>query len=289
MDPESREARKRLIRSDRATRKRPIQKPGFPWPPNVPRGPQESHFKQFEVLGRQTPPGGPQEARFKHFGPLAAKRPRKPQEAPGKPQEPREPHEPREAPEAQGAQGSPRSPGSPRRLQGSPGGSPGKPQEAPGAPICTKPPKSMRFTMLRESTFATLARNDNFSHHCTNKHAFCDEFSHFSHHSAAKRSLPTPFRPEMDPILTQNCPKHAQQPRSPVFYERFWLSPAPLCSQTSTLRSKNADVCSETSDSVKSDSTLQPNARLPHFRGPLGVPGGTRRPQSLGKVRWSNK
>ena len=127
MDPESREARKRLIRSDRATRKRPIQKPGFPWPPNAPRGPQESHFKQFEVLGHQTPPGGPQEARFKHFGPLAAKRPRKPQEAPGKPQEPKEPQEPRdqeprEAPGAQGAPGGSRDPqeaaqGRPRRPQ----------------------------------------------------------------------------------------------------------------------------------------------------------------------------
>ena len=131
MDPESREARKRLIRSDRATRKRPIQKPGFPWPPNVPRGPQESHFKQFEVLGRQTPPGGPQEARFNHFGPLAAKRPKKPQEAPGKPQEPREPHEPREAPEAQGAQGSPRSPREPQEAPGIPRR---EPREAPGGP-----------------------------------------------------------------------------------------------------------------------------------------------------------
>ena len=90
MDPESREARKRLIRSDRATRKRPIQKPGFPWPPNAPRRPPGSPFQAFWTIGRQTP-----------------------QEAPGSP---------REAPGAQGAPGGSRDPqagaqGSPRRPQ----------------------------------------------------------------------------------------------------------------------------------------------------------------------------
>ena len=251
------------------------------WQPNGTRRPSGCSFLAFLCVCCQTIPGGAQGFHLEYFGALATKWHQEVPSTiilrtlvpPGGPQETHCEHF------GDLAAKWPQEP--PRRLILS-----------ILVPWLTNGPKrssEAHFMVFWESTLATLARNDNFSHHCTNKHAFCDEFSHFSHHSAAKRSLPIPFRTEMDPILTQNCPKHAQQPRSPVFYERFWLSPAPLCSQTSTLRSKNADVCSETSDSVKSDSTLQPNARLPHFRGPLGVPGGTRRPQSLGKVRWSNK
>ena len=141
--------------------------------------------------------------------------------------------------------------GTPKLPRTRPEASPRRVRGGPRTPICTKPTKSMRFTMVLESTFATPARNDHFSHHCADKHAFYDEFCYFYNHCAAKQPLATTFRTEMDPILSQNCPKHAQQPRSPVFYERFWLSPTPLCYEMPTLLSISADLCSERSDSEK--------------------------------------
>ena len=92
------------------------------------------------------------------------------------------------------------------------------------------------------------------------------------------------FRPQFDPKLSpfwpQTTPKHTQQLRRPVFYDRFTLSPPPLSNETSTRPSKKAFGSRVIVSFIENDTTLEPNARLSHFLGGGGGEGAIKGPQS---------
>ena len=97
------------------------------------------------------------------------------------------------------------------------------------------------------------------------------------------------FDPKSNPFWPQTTPKHTQQLRRPVFYDRFSLSPPPLSNEMPTWLSKNAFGSRVIATFVKNDTTLQPNARFSHFWGSRGTPQSPKTTPELQEVSQSSK